>query len=619
MLRKIILPSIFLILAYGFWISPNFNQIAAGVAIFLFGMLSLEQGFRSFTGGILEKILRTSTSKLWKSLSFGIVTTTIMQSSSLVSVITISFLSAGLITLAAGIGIIFGANLGTTTGAWLVAGFGLKVKISAYAMPMLVFGIILIFQKAKALQGVGYILAGLGFLFLGIHHMKEGFEAFKDTINLAEFAVSGYSGLFLFSGIGIFATVVMQSSHATLVLIITALAAGQITYENALALAIGANIGTTITAIIGSMSANEQGKRLAGAHLIFNLTTGLIAILLIYQIVDLVEAISASLGIRPDDYTLKLAVFHTVFNLIGVIVMIPFVNHLVRFLEGFIPTKVPEVDQPKYLTESAIDFPETAVKAVLQESMHIFDNALSIIIHTLGFKKSEVFSEQDLEAIAGSQKKISRLDIDSAYERSIKGLYSAIIAFISRADFSWQMEQSGDLHHLREANQKMVEAVKDTKHLQKNLVRFLVSDRYQIRNAYNRLRLNLVEFLRDLQEIRINDDPHNRLLSLDALKLMIDESRSELNLSVAELVRAGRITPEMGTSLLNDSTYAFSLSSNMIQAAHTLFIEEERELTQAARSVALDEHELADVAKKNQEEPEEPDTPHKSATSRLPG
>jgi phosphate:Na+ symporter len=602
MLRKIILPTIFLILAYGFWVSPNFNEIAAGVAIFLFGMLALEQGFRSFTGGILEKILRSSTSKLWKSLSFGIVTTTIMQSSSLVSVITISFLSAGLITLAAGIGIVFGANLGTTTGAWLVAGFGLKVKISAYAMPMLVFGIILIFQKAKSLQGVGYILAGLGFLFLGIHHMKEGFESFKETINLAEFAVDGYPGLFLFAGVGVFATVVMQSSHATLVLIITALAAGQITYENALALAIGANIGTTITAIIGSMSANEQGKRLAGAHLIFNLVTGLIAIVLIYQIVDLVDGISDRVGIASDDFTLKLAVFHTVFNLIGVVVMIPFVNPLVRFLESFIPARRPEVDQPKYLTESAIDFPETAVKAVLQESMHVFDNALSIVIHTLGFLKSEVFSEENLEEITKRQKKITRLDIDSAYERSIKGIYSAIIAFISRADFSWQLEQSGDLHHLREANQNMVEAVKDAKHLQKNLVHFLGSDRLHIKQAYNRLRLFLAEFLRDLEEIRREEDPHSRILSLDALKLVIEENRGELNLSLAELVRAGRITPEMGTSLLNDSGYAFGLSSNMIKAAHTLFTEEERELTQAARSVALDDKELAAVAEKLKED-----------------
>ncbi|MDF1555879.1 MAG: Na/Pi symporter, partial [Deferrisomatales bacterium] len=247
MLRRILLPSVFAVLAYGFWVSPDFKQIAAGVAIFLFGMLSLEEGFHSFTGGFLEKILRRTTDRLWKSLSFGVVTTTLMQSSSLVSVITISFLSAGLLGLTQGIGVIFGANLGTTTGAWLVAGFGLKVNIAAYAMPMLVFGVILVFQKSRNLKGVGYVLAGLGFLFLGIHHMKEGFEAFKAGVDLTRFAVAGFPGVFLFTGVGVAATVVMQSSHATLVLIITALAAGQITYPNALALAIGSNIGTTIT------------------------------------------------------------------------------------------------------------------------------------------------------------------------------------------------------------------------------------------------------------------------------------------------------------------------------------------------------------------------------------
>ncbi len=173
MLKKTILPVILLLLFYGFWVSPDFKEIAAGVAVFLFGMLFLEQGFQAFTGGLLEKLLQRTTSSTWKSLSFGVVSTTLMQSSSLVSVITISFLGAGLIDLAAGVGIIFGANLGTTTGAWLIAGFGMKVKISAYAMPMLVTGIILVFQKSKSLKGVGYILAGLGFLFLGIHFMKE--------------------------------------------------------------------------------------------------------------------------------------------------------------------------------------------------------------------------------------------------------------------------------------------------------------------------------------------------------------------------------------------------------------------------------------------------------------
>ncbi|MGA9394405.1 MAG: Na/Pi symporter [Azonexus sp.] len=340
MLRRILLPTIFLILGWGFWVSPDFKEIAAGVAIFLFGMLSLEEGFKAFTGGVLEKLLRVSTDRLWKSLSFGIVTTTVMQSSSLVSVITISFLSAGLIGLAQGIGIIFGANMGTTTGAWLIAGLGLKVNIAAYAMPMLVFGIILMFQSSKNLKGIGYVLSGLGFLFLGIHHMKEGFESFKSAIDLSQFAVPGLLGLLLYTLIGTFATVVMQSSHATLVLIITALAAGQITYENALALAIGANIGTTITAILGAISANAEGWRLAAAHLLFNVVTGLVAIVFIHQFVWAVDALSIRVGIANDDYALKLAVFHTLFNLTGVLIMVPFIQRMVTVLQRMFKEEV---------------------------------------------------------------------------------------------------------------------------------------------------------------------------------------------------------------------------------------------------------------------------------------
>jgi phosphate:Na+ symporter len=208
MIKKLVFPSSLLLIAYALWFSPDFNQIAAGVAIFLFGMLFLEQGFQGFTGGTLEKILRASTNKRWKSLMFGMLSTTVMQSSSLVTVITISFLSVGILDLAAGIGIIFGANLGTTTGAWLIAGLGLKVKIATYAMPMLIFGIFLVFQKSKPLKAIGSILAGMGFLFLGIHYMKEGFDAFRDTINLAEYALTGARGLFVFTLIGIGMTVV---------------------------------------------------------------------------------------------------------------------------------------------------------------------------------------------------------------------------------------------------------------------------------------------------------------------------------------------------------------------------------------------------------------------------
>ena len=595
MLRKILLPSILLVLAYGFWISPNFKAIAAGIAIFLFGMLSLEQGFQSFTGGTLERLLRRTTSSTGKSLLFGIVSTTLMQSSSLVSVITISFLSAGLITLTAGIGIIFGANLGTTTGAWLVAGFGLKVNIAAYAMPMLAFGIILIFQSSRSLKGIGYILAGLGFLFLGIHYMKEGFDAFKDTINLAEYAVAGYPGVLLFTLIGILATVVMQSSHATLVLTITALAAGQITYENALALAIGANVGTTITAILGAMSANEAGKRLAAAHLIFNFLTGAIAIVFIFQLVALVNGLSSLVGIADGDYTLKLAVFHTVFNLLGIIVTLPLLNVLVVNLEKYIPEKKPEVDQPKYLSDSSAVFPGTAVEAVRMETLRVYEAALRIIIDGLGMKSADVISDTDLKQTLAAQNRIHRFDIDAMYERHIKAIYSAIVAFISETTFSRREESSADLQWLRETNVHLVEAVKDIGLLQENLIYYVGSEKQNMRDVYNRIRLQVGLIIRDLEELRISGAGVVDTLSLDALKLLVDEEHDDLNQSIAELIGERAITPDMGSSLINDGAFAHEICMNLISAAQTLFVAGEQQVTQAAHDVLLDKSDLTQI------------------------
>ena len=603
MLKKILLPSIILVLAWGFWVSPDFKVISAGVAIFLFGMLSLEEGFRAFTGGALERLLRRTTSSTWKSVVFGIFSTTVMQSSSLVSVITISFLSAGLITLGAGIGIIFGANLGTTTGAWLIAGFGLKVDIASYAMPMLAIGVILIFQSSKALKGIGYILAGLGFLFLGIHYMKEGFESFKSTIDLSQFAVAGYPGLFLFTAIGVFATVVMQSSHATLVLIITALAAGQITYENALALAIGANVGTTITAMLGAMSANEAGKRLAVAHLMFNVVTGLIAIILVYQIAELIDWIASDIGIAADDYTLKLAVFHTIFNLLGIVVMLPFISMMVTTLEKIIPEKKLEIDQPKYLTAASAEFPDTAIEVLRKESMRVYDAALRIIIDVLGFKKADVLSEADLMQVAATQKKVHKLDVDAVYERHIKGIYSAIIAFISTTSFSRQDEHSARIHWVREANKDIVEAVKDTKHLQKNLIRYLSPDNEKMREVYNMIRIQIAYVIRELEVMRQSGEGVIEQASLDALKLVVNEDHEKLNETMSLLIGEHSITPMMASSLMNDSSYAFDISMDLITAAQTLFVSREKDLSHAMHDVLQerDEHDLDNVRTRSTE------------------
>jgi len=575
MLRRIILPSILILLAYGFWVSPDFKEITAGVAIFLFGMLTLEEGFKAFSGGTLERVLQKSTDRLPKSIGFGFIVTAIMQSSSLVSVLTISFIGAGLIGLTQGIGIILGANIGTTTGAWLMAGFGLKVNISSYAMPMLAFGVILIFQKAKSLKGLGYILAGLGFLFLGIHYMKEGFEAFKATVDLASFSVSGFKGLLIFIGVGILATIVMQSSHATIVLILAALSVGQITYENALALTIGANIGTTITAVIGSLSSNIDGKRLAGAHFIFNVVTAFVAVVFMNQVMFAVDLISDMIGIAFDDYTMKLAVFDTLFKVIGVILFIPFVDRLVNFLNKTLKPSVSKsvagVDNARYLNESVLELPTTAMAAIVRETKHLYENSFEIIAHGLNLKRHNIVSTMPLDEVVQDLYSKDPVDIDDFYNNKIKGIYGQIIDFSTKAQSQMAPSDIEILYKLKLANRDLVEAVKDTKHLQKNLIKYTSSTNEHIKEQYNTIRKDLAELLRNINIIVTTDEEDVTVLLLAKARLHTEKYDILANGTLDKLIRQSLITNEMATSLMNDSAYAYDISKNLIAMAETTF------------------------------------------------
>ncbi|MFT5855010.1 MAG: phosphate:Na+ symporter, partial [Verrucomicrobiales bacterium] len=494
----------------------------------------------------------------------------------------------------------FGANLGTTTGAWLVAGFGLKVKISAYAMPMLVFGVILIFQKTKALKGIGYILAGLGFLFLGIHYMKEGFEAFKDTIDLTAYAVEGYPGIFIYVLIGLAATVIMQSSHATLVIIITALAAQQITYENALALAIGGNIGTTITAIIGSLGSNVNGRRLAGAHLIFNLVTALVAIALIYQLSAAVDYLSAHLGIADDNYALKLAVFHTLFNALGILLMLPFINIMVKFLTRVIKPQIRSASQSRYLNSANIELPDTAIEAVRKEVLRLYDNASIIIAGGLSLELDEMLSDKPLEGVVAQARKAKEIDIDEDYDQNVKGLFAEIVQFISQAQSAMPATYSDELFALRAAGRDIVEAIKDIKHLQKNLSRYIGDANANIQREYDQIRLQLASVLRGLDSVRRDGDETATILSLDAQRLAMRESASQLDTRMNSLIRNDQISPAMSISLMNDSGYAVHIAKNLLQMGEVLFSTGDIRSREAERSVMLDEDEMDEVLQKTQ-------------------
>ncbi|MFK0569980.1 Na/Pi cotransporter family protein [Endozoicomonas sp.] len=577
---RFFLPTVLLLLTYGFWVSPELQVITAGVVIFLLGMVYLEKGFKVFTGGFLEALLQKTTDRLWKSLTFGITTTAVLQSSSLVSVIIISFLSAGLIGLTAGVGIIFGANLGSTLGAWLVAIYGMKIKLASYAMPLLVFGLILRTRQEKNFSGLGYILLGIGFLFLGVDYMKEGFEAFQNVIDFSSFSMEGWRGIVVYILFGMLATIIMQSTNATMILAFSALVAGQLTYDNALCLVIGSNVGTTITAVLGAVGGNAAGKRLAVAHIIFNVLTAALAILLLPQLKVLVDIIAQWLLINEDDYTLKLALFHTIFNVLGILVLLPFIKLLIRWLEtlfvdparqchlNLANEEYAEIDRARYLTPAVLSYPDTALRALTKECDHLYRNTLELICYGIYLSGDRLREADNLTELVNNWVRDEQpWTIKELYIRHIKGVYADIIHYSGAIEGNLPRQQAQELFGLKVACRDFVRAIKNVKHIYKNMGLYLHSDNEQMRHQYNQLRLCLASVLKlvDLLGVRRNYD-HIRQHA-EQLKQELREQDEQMHKTLNELIRSNQVDSFMASSLMNDSAHVHDACTNLIDGA----------------------------------------------------
>ena len=334
------------------------------------------------------------------------------------------------------------------------------------------------------------------------------------------------------------------------------------------------NIGTTITAVIGSLSSNIDGKRLAGAHFIFNVITALIAIVFIEQIMNIVAIISDSLGIDNQNHTLRLAVFDSFFKIMGVIIFIPFVDKLVNFLQKTIKSSEKTyigIDNAKYLNDSVLELPSTAMAAIRRETYHLYENAFEIISHGINIKRSNILSDMTSEQVIKEGYSNTKVDIDDFYNRKIKGIYGEIIDFSTRAQSHMNAEDINQLYKLKLANRDIVEAVKDTKHLQKNLVLYSKDPNHHIQEQYANIRKDLVELLRSINTISTTKEEEKVLMLLSKAKLHAQKYDFIANGTLDNLIRKGLITNEMATSLMNDSSYAFDISRKLVSMAEILY------------------------------------------------
>ncbi len=510
----------------------------------------------------------------------------IMQSSGLVSVLAISFLAAGFITLGQGIGIIFGANLGTTIVAWVIAIAGVKFDISSVTMPLLVFGVILNLQNSKNAKAFGSILCGIGFFFLGISLVKSGFNELKDIVDIAQYGqISGMKGVFLFVFIGIVLTVIMQSSNASLLVAITILAAGQMSYENALGFAIGSNIGSTVMAIIGSIGTNIAGKRLAAAHLLFNSITALVAVVFLQQMIFVVREFCSVVGIANDDYILQLTAFHTLFNIVGIVLMMPFIGKMVYFLEKFIVDKKSKEYEPMYINDSIVSYPDTAIEALHNEMEHLYDNCFLVLTYSLGFTRKEIHSNTPFREIIAHKKLYKKdIDLDNLYKISIKNLFDKMFDFATTAQtYIHDKEQMNKIAHIKNAARRAVESIHQLKMLHRNLKEAAQTNNESLAEIYNEIRIDLAEVLRSIENLEKSSDENIQLILASIRKgsALLDQEDDNAISKVEKLILENKISANNASSILNDIDTANKVSKDLLAMTQHLYAADYTPITPA--------------------------------------
>ena len=347
-------------------------SLLGGIGMFLLGMHLMTDGLKMAAGKALRHILEHSTKTPMRGVFSGILITSLVQSSSAVTVATIGFVNAGLLKLGQAVRVIYGSNVGTTMTGWLVALLGFHVNIQVMALPAIGLGMFLkLFAREEKYAALGIAFTGFGVLFLGIDFLKAAFTGVGSSFDLAALAGTGLMNELLFLGTGFVMTLLMQSSSAAMALTLTAAGSGWIPIEAAAAMVIGTNLGTTSTAMLAAIGATPNAKRVAASHVFFNLITGAVALLTLPLWLWSISYLGAWINGGNGHIATMLALFHTLFNVLGVMLMWPLTARMVAYLETLFHRAEDDEANPRYLDLTLVDTPELAHVALGNELQRV--------------------------------------------------------------------------------------------------------------------------------------------------------------------------------------------------------------------------------------------------------
>lgn len=485
-------------------------KILGALAFFIFGMKMMSEGIQKAAGGSLKRILSAMTQNRFVGVISGFLVTSFVQSSSATTVMTVSFVNAGLINLTQSAGILLGANIGTTITAWLVTLLGFKVKISVLSLPLIAAAVPMLFAKRKKIKFYGEFVLGFAILFWGLAELKDAVPNLKehsDSLHfLQEYANGGFFSNILFVGIGTIITVIVQSSSAAMALTITLSMNGIIPFEVAAAMVLGENIGTTITAWLASIPANVYSKRAARIHLLFNVIGVVWMIILISFFVDLpsiiqwinTNIIGSDLNIMsPEGRGFGISIFHTVFNVVNVLILIWFIPWLVSAATKMVKSKgeLDEVYKLEYIGAGLLPTSELSLMEAKKEA-HKFGeitNRMNGFLRKLvnetdskkfddlvkKVRKYEDITDRIEEEIAVYLTQIGQGDISAETAKKIRGLHRIISS----------LERIGDIYFRMAAT---LEKKKESK------VWFNQSQRDSLNNFFDKLNGVFVEIRKNI-------------------------------------------------------------------------------------------------------------------------
>ena len=524
----------------------------------------MEHALKEALGFKLKRWIRNSTSTPFKSLLTGASATAVLQSSTVVTLMTLSFVSASLISLTAGIAVIFGSNVGTTVTAWIVATLGFKVKIELFALPLIGLGgfVLILGQSHKKLAATAQAMIGFGLLFFGLDIMKTAIEFVSANVDLSQYT---QLHLVVFVGLGFILTAMIQSSSAATAITLSALYSQILSFDQSAAMVIGTNVGTTITALLGGIGGIPDKKRAAVAHLLFNLFTGLIAYLMLPF---LTYFLMTTLNLK-DDPIMALALFHTIFNILGVVLLIPFIPLMAKYLEKIF---VHDTKQPtKFIHKVDPQSPDTALIALRDEANNLFIKTIKFVLLLANIKPNDVFNK-DGNVKNSISKNTDRIEFDfyKSYEK-IKEIESNTVTFVNiLTQQNLNSKQSEYLDILSRSVRESVYAAKILKDIKNNLDDFSDSENQDIVHIYNEIRKNLVYTMLIFVNYMEENWSEEKCLEKFA---KAEEKNSHILQETTSLVTKDKTSKTMVVSLLNANHSVYICMQSLQEASKSVGLE----------------------------------------------